>query len=58
LAIMQKDFHPVVFSDLNMPGMNGLELARQLHTRWPITILSSTLRIVLRNSIFLKGLAT
>jgi len=36
LAILsQHDEVQVLFSDVDMPGMDGLELARQVHMRWP-----------------------
>jgi len=25
----------IVFTDINMPGLDGLELARRVHARWP-----------------------
>jgi len=39
LEAMRKDPSLVLFLDLNLPGMNGLELCRQLHKEWPMAIM-------------------
>jgi DNA-binding response OmpR family regulator len=35
LAILGRDSYPVMFLDLNLPGMNGLELCRRLRSNHP-----------------------
>ncbi len=32
----------LVFTDMNMPGMSGIELAEQVHQRWPKILLIVT----------------
>ena len=32
----------LVFTDMNMPGMGGIELAEQVHQRWPKILLIVT----------------
>lgn len=36
LEILSEQAIPVMFLDLNMPGMNGLELCRQIRHSWPM----------------------
>jgi len=41
-ALVVIEHHPeieLVFSDLRMPGMNGIELLRIVHERWPSILL-------------------
>lgn len=38
LKILHTTPYWVVFLDLNMPGMNGVELCRQIRAEWPIAI--------------------
>jgi DNA-binding response OmpR family regulator len=38
LAVMRKAPAEVLFLDLNLPGMNGLELCREIRHAWPWTI--------------------
>ena len=38
LTEMKRRSCPVVISDLNMPGMNGVELCRQIRKDWPMTM--------------------
>jgi CheY-like chemotaxis protein len=38
LQVMQKTPAPVLFLDLNLPGMNGLELCREVRKGWPWSI--------------------
>ncbi len=38
LEIMAKTPFPVLFLDLNLPGMNGVELCRQIRKGWSMTI--------------------
>ena len=38
LAVMQKSPTMVMFLDLNLPGMNGVELCREIRKRWPMAI--------------------
>ncbi len=36
IAILERDFAPIIITDLRMPGMDGLSLVRALRTRsWP-----------------------
>ncbi|MBF0475365.1 MAG: response regulator [Deltaproteobacteria bacterium] len=37
LEILKEDRCQVAFLDLNMPGMNGLDLCRKIRTSFPIT---------------------
>lgn len=39
LEIMRANPAEVIFLDLNLPGMNGIELCRELRKNWPWTIL-------------------
>ncbi len=39
LAILEKENIPVMFLDLNMPGMNGVELCRVIRKEKPISII-------------------
>lgn len=38
LALMRANPAQVLFLDLNLPGMNGLELCRELRKAWPWSI--------------------
>jgi CheY-like chemotaxis protein len=38
LEIMKKTPFSVLFLDLNLPGMNGIELCRQISKNWPMAI--------------------
>lgn len=38
LAMLQERPSWVMFLDLNLPGMNGLELCRQVRSHWPMAI--------------------
>lgn len=38
IKMMAENAFPLVISDLNMPGMNGLELCQHIRDRWPLTI--------------------
>ena len=38
LEIMRKTPYWVLFLDLNLPGMNGVDLCRQIRKDWPMTI--------------------
>ncbi len=38
LEILDKTPHWVYFLDLNLPGMNGIELCRQIRKRFPMAI--------------------
>jgi CheY-like chemotaxis protein len=38
LEIMRKTPHWVLFLDLNLPGMNGVELCRQIRKEYPMAI--------------------
>lgn len=37
IKMMENDPHEIVVLDLNLPGINGLELLEMLHDRWPDT---------------------
>jgi len=38
IEIMRKSPFWVLFLDLKLPGMNGVELCRQIHQDWPMAI--------------------
>lgn len=38
LEIMRKNPFWVLFLDLNLPGMNGVELCRQIHQEYPMAV--------------------
>jgi CheY-like chemotaxis protein len=38
LEVMKKTPISVLFLDLNLPGMNGIELCRQISKNWPMAI--------------------
>ena len=38
LEMMQNNSYKVLFLDLNLPGMNGVELCRQISVGWPTAI--------------------
>lgn len=38
LEIQRQTPFSVMFLDLNLPGMNGVELCRHIRTSWPMTI--------------------
>ena len=38
LVVMQDAPAGVLFLDLNLPGMNGIELCRQIRKNWPMSI--------------------
>lgn len=38
IEMMNKKPFPVAFLDLNLPGMDGVELCRQIRKNWPMTI--------------------
>lgn len=39
LEILKQQSIPVIFMDLSMPGVNGLELCRQVHRENPIAVI-------------------
>lgn len=39
LKIMRQNPCWVLFLDLNMPGMNGIELCREIRKNWPMAVL-------------------
>jgi len=38
LEIMAKTPFPVLFLDLNLPGINGIELCRRIHKGWSMSV--------------------
>ena len=38
MEILKKETYWVMFLDLNLPGMNGVELCRYIRGNWPMTI--------------------
>jgi DNA-binding response OmpR family regulator len=38
LKLMDRTPHWVMFLDANLPGMNGMDLCRQIRSRWPMAI--------------------
>ena len=39
LAILDKEKYPVIFLDLKLPKMSGVELCRLIRDKYPLTIL-------------------
>jgi len=38
IEILDKEQYWVMFLDLNLPGMNGVELCRYIHRQWPMAV--------------------
>lgn len=38
LRIMESNPHMILFLDLNLPGMSGIELSRRIREQWPMAI--------------------
>jgi two-component system response regulator MtrA len=50
LRLVERDAPDVVLLDLVLPGMGGLDLAHEIHARWPVSIIAMSASTRLLNS--------